>query len=253
MRATLLRLHLGLVCLILWVPLLLLAVASFQGATPTAAYEALWRSAPAREAALLSLVVAGAAAFVATVLGTLLALGLHGRRRHAPALEAVAWAPLFLSDVVLGVALLSLYAALEFTLGAHSIVLSHVTLTLAFVAVVVRRRLGDLDWRMVEASEDLGAGGLVTFGRVTLPLILPAVAAGALLALALSLGDYLLAALAAGPDSVTLTMLAYAMIRDGALPEASAIGTLLLLAVILLVLLAERLSRPPSSMPPRSR
>ena len=183
---------------------------------------------------------------IATLLGTLLAVGLHNRRR-APVVEALSWTPLLLSDVVLGVALLSLYTALELSLGLHSIVLSHAVFTLAFVASVVRRRLGRFDWRIVEASEDLGASGFTTFGRITLPLILPGVLAGALLALALSLDNYVVSAITAGSEVQTLPMLAYAMIRSGTQPEVTALGTLLLLVTFVLVLLAERLSRPPGN------
>jgi len=243
----LLRAHLGLVLLLLYIPLVALAAASIDTADPLRAYAALWQSDVLRGAALDSLVVALGSAAIATVLGTLLAVGLYGRRRRSPVLEAIASAPLLLSDVVLAVALLSLYMAVDLGLGVHSIVLSHSVLTLGFVAAVVRRRLGHLDWRMLEASEDLGAGDLVTFGRITLPLILPAILAGALLALALSLGDYVLAALSAGGAATTLPMLAYELLRSGSEAEVSALGTLLLLVGFTLVLLAERLSRPPRS------
>jgi spermidine/putrescine transport system permease protein len=248
---TLLRAHLGLVLLFLYAPLLALAALSVDPAAPFARYAALLRNPVAQKAALTSAVVAVATMLIATLLGTLLAVGLHNRRR-APVVVALSWAPLLLSDVVLGVALLSLYTALELSLGLTSIVLSHAVFTLAFVSAVVRRRLGHFDWRIVEASEDLGAGGLVTFGRITLPLILPGVLAGALLALALSLDNYVVSATTAGSEVQTLPMLAYAMIRSGTQPEVTALGTLLLLVTFVLVLLAERLSRPPPSMPMRS-
>lgn len=241
---TLLRLHLGLVLLFLYAPLLALLVYSFDpSALSLRLYETLWQDPAVRAAAIDSALVALATTAIATVLGTLLAVGLHNRRRK-PLLATLAWAPLLLSDVVLGVALLSLYAALGLGLGLHSVVLSHVLFTLAFVAALVRRRLGDFDWRIVEASEDLGAGGLVTFGRITLPLVLPGILAAALLAFALSLGEVVLAALTAGGEATTLPLLAYRMIGEGR-PEAAALGALILLVTFVLVLSAERLSRPP--------
>ncbi|HKY95481.1 MAG TPA: ABC transporter permease subunit [Kiloniellales bacterium] len=243
---SLLRLHLGLVLLFLYAPLLALVALSFDPLAPFSRYDALWRNPAVQQAAIHSAIVAVAATVIATFLGTLIAVGLHNRRR-APILGALSLAPLLLSDVVQGVALLSLYAALGFSLGLHSIVLSHVVFTLAFVAAVVRRRLRHFDWRIIEASEDLGAGGLTTFARITLPLILPGVLAAALLALALSLGDFVLAAITAGEEVQTLPMLAYAMIKRGTEPEVTALGTLLLLASFVLVLAAERLSRPRSA------
>ena len=243
----LLRLHFGLVLLFLWLPLLAMVALSLDSTTLLGRYDALWQSAALQGAALNSAVVAAATTLVATLLGTLLAVGLHNRRR-APILRALSLSPLLVSDVVLAVALLSLYTALGLTLGVVSIVLSHVVFTLAFVAATVRRRLGDFDWRIIEASEDLGAHGLVTFGRITLPLVMPGVLAAALLALALSLDDFVLAATTADDTVQTLPMLAYGLLKSGAQPDVSALGTLLLLATFVLVLAAERLSRPPRDL-----
>jgi len=251
---TALRLHLALVLLFLWGPLVALAALSLNDAGSAALwpgfsgrwYEALWQNEAVRQAAGNSALVALAASLIATLLGTLLALGLRAGRRPGPLLEAVALAPLFVPEVVLAVALLSLFTLLQATLGLPTVALSHAVLSLAFVTALVRRRLGVCDAQVLEASRNLGAGAFTTFRRVTLPLALPGVLAGWLLALALSIDEYVVASLTAGPEpgAATLPMLAWTMIRSGTAPEVNALATLFLLVSFVLVLLALRLSRP---------
>jgi spermidine/putrescine transport system permease protein len=244
--------HLGLVFVFLYAPILMLMILSFNSAgLPTVWtgvslewYARLLHSPDILRAARNSLVVAIASTAIATLLGTLLALGVE-RRRASAATDALLFAPMIIPDVVLAIALLSFFTMLKFTLGLHSIILAHVVFNIAFVCAVVRARLKNFDWSLLEVSADLGATALTTFVRVTLPLIAPAVLAGALLAFTLSVDEFIIAYFTAGAGqaSTTLPMKIYAMIRFGVTPEINAMATIVMLLSFCLVLASQRLDR----------
>ena len=181
-------------------------------------------------AASNTLVVAVFATLIATVLGTLLAIGMEARRRKGSALEALAFAPMVIPDIVLAVALLSFFSRLGATLGLQTIIISHVIFDLAFVCTVVRARLKNFDYSIVEASRDLGASAWTTFWRVMFPVLAPAIVAGALLAFTLSVDEFIIAFFTAGAgrSSITLPIQIYSMIRFGITPEINALATLVM-------------------------
>lgn len=250
--AGLLNLHLGLVFLFLYGPILVLVALSFNRAgLPTAWtgfsfrwYEALAGNASIHHAVGNTLIVAFASTLIATAIGTLLALGVE-RGRGSPALDAILFAPMIIPDIVLAVALLSFFSMLDITLGLHTIVLAHVVFNLAFVCAVVRARLKSFDWSITEASADLGASAFTTFRRVTLPVILPAVVAGALLAFTLSVDEFIIAFFTAGAGraSTTLPMQIYSMIRFGITPEINALATIVMAVSVIALTISQRLNR----------
>jgi spermidine/putrescine transport system permease protein len=207
-------------------------------------YGALIDSRAILSAAANTVIVAVVSTALATLLGSLLAIGMEYRRR-SPALEAVTFAPMIIPDIVLAIALLSFFTLLDFTLGLHSIILSHVVFNIAFVCAVVRTRLRQFDWAVFEASVDLGASEITTFRRIILPLILPGVLAGAMLAFTLSVDEFIIAyfTAGAGQSSTTLPMQIYSMIRFGVTPEINAMATVVMLVSFTLVLLAQRVNR----------
>lgn len=247
------RLVLATVLAFLYVPIAVLVSLSFnEGGLPTvwSGFSTRWYVSLAsnREilsAALNTLIVAVASTAIATLLGTLLAIGVETRRRKGGPLEALIFAPMIIPDIVLAIALLSFFSMLDVTLGLHTIVLAHVVFNLAFVCAVVRARLKTFDWSITEASADLGASALTTFRRVTLPVILPAVVAGALLAFTLSVDEFIIAFFTAGAGraSTTLPMQIYSMIRFGVTPEINALATIVMAVSIVLVTLSQRLNR----------
>ena len=130
---------------------------------------------------------------IATAIGTFLAIGVE-RRRASAAADALLFAPMIIPDIVLAIALLSFFTMLEFTLGLHSIIIAHVVFNIAFVCAVVRARLqATSTGRWSRCRADLGAGQATTFLRIILPLILPAVMAGAMLAFTLSIDEFIIA------------------------------------------------------------
>jgi spermidine/putrescine transport system permease protein len=152
---------------------------------------------------------------------------------------------MIIPDIVLAVALLSFFSMLDVTLGLHTIVLAHVVFNLAFVCAVVRARLKSFDWSITEASADLGASAFTTFRRVTIPVILPAVVAGALLAFTLSVDEFIIAFFTAGAGraSTTLPMQIYSMIRFGITPEINALATIVMAVSVIALAISQRLNR----------
>ena len=244
--------HLGATYAFLYIPIAVLMVLSFNKAgLPTAwgGFSFEWYGKLATNPKILgsawnSVVVATLSTVIATVIGTLLALGVE-RAKHSAARDALLFAPMIIPDIVLAIALLSFFTLIKFTLGLQSIILAHVVFNIAFVCAVVRARLKNFDWSLTEASRDLGAGALVTFWRITLPLILPAVIAAALLAFTLSIDEFIIAyfTAGAGQSSTTLPMQIYAMIRFGVTPEINAMASIVMLVSFMFVLTAQRLNR----------
>lgn len=248
-----LRVHLALVYVFLYVPILVLIFLSFNKAgLPTVWtgasvkwYAALASNETILRAALNTLIVALSSTLIATTLGTLLALGIEMRQKPNVALDALLFAPMIIPDIVLAIALLSMFSLIEFTLGLHSIVMSHVVFNIAFVFAVVRTRLRSFDFSVIEASIDLGASAFTTFRRVTFPAIFPGVLAAALLALTLSVDEFIIAFFVsgAGPSSQTLPMQIYSMIRFGVTPEINALATLVILFSFVALFVSQRLNR----------
>jgi spermidine/putrescine transport system permease protein len=244
--------HLGAVYVFLYLPIAVLITLSLnRSGLPTAWggmtldwYVKLASNAKIIAAALNSLFVGAMSAAVATVIGTLLAIGVE-RTKRSSIRDALLFAPMIVPDIVLAIALLSFFTLLKFTLGLHSIIFAHVVFNIAFVCAVVRARLAGFDWSLIDASRDLGANPWTTFWRVTFPLLLPSIIASALLAFTLSVDEFIIAyfTAGAGQSSTTLPMLIYSMIRFGVTPEINAMATIVMFVSFVLVLLAQRLNR----------
>lgn len=236
----------------LYAPILVLVVYSFNdsrlvtvwGGFSTRWYGALLSDGPLIASALVSLRVALASAAIATVLGTLAALALdrHGRFRGRGLFTGLVHAPMVMPEVITGLSLLLLFVGIGLERGALTIVIAHATYAVGFVAVVVAARLKGLDRSLEEAASDLGAGRARVLLTITLPLILPAVAAGFLLAITLSLDDLVIASFVSGPGATTLPMRLYSQVRLGVNPEVNAASTLLVAGVTAVVLAASWLS-----------
>lgn len=195
-----------------------------------------------REGLVNTLIVAIGTTILATVLGTLLAVGLARYTRSAM-LEAYSLAPAIVPDLALAIGLLVLFSGIGLTLGLHTVLLAHVVFCMAFVAAIVTARLGQTDPSLEEASRDLGATATTTFLRITVPTLAPAILGGALLSFTLSLDEFVIAFFTDGPSTPTLPIVIYSMVRFGVTPEINALGTLLLLISFLIVIIAQRTSR----------
>jgi spermidine/putrescine transport system permease protein len=249
----LMLLILGVVFAFLYIPISVLVGLSLnEGGLPTAWtgfsfkwYGALLKNDDILKAAGNTLVVAIISTVLATFLGTLLAVGVEIRRRNGKWLETMIFAPMIIPDIVLAIALLSFFSLLGLKMGLHTIIVSHVVFNLAFVCAVVRARLKSFDWSIVEASADLGASTIKTLTRVVIPVLMPAIVAGALLAFTLSVDEFIIAFFTAGAgrSSITLPMQIYAMIRFGVTPEINALATIVMSVSVVALALSQRLNK----------
>jgi spermidine/putrescine transport system permease protein len=204
-------------------------------------YAVLLHDAEMLRAAGNSLVIALIASCAATLLGTMAGIALH--RYNLKLLNLMVLTPVAMPEILLGVSMLLFFLqVLNLTLGMLSIVLAHITFSIGFVAVIVRARLSSIDNSLFEAAHDLGASPWDTFRYVTLPLILPAVTAGGLMAFTLSIDDFVITFFTAGVDVQTLPLRIYSMIKIAVTPEVNAISTLLMLLTLSLLILASRLA-----------
>ena len=190
-------------------------------------------------AAWLSIKIAALTACLSVVLGTMsgLALVRLGRFRGRALLGAMTAAPLVMPEVITGLSLLMLFVALEHLIGWPSgrgvttITIAHVTFAMAYVTVIIQARLAGFDQSLEEAAMDLGARPVTVFFRVTLPMILPAIISGWLLAFTLSWDDVVISQFVAGPSSTTLPMVIFSKVRLGVSPDVNALATLMVLLV----------------------
>ncbi len=243
----------GLGLAFLYIPIAILVIYSFNasrlvtlwGGWSTRWYAELLNDDAMLDAAWISLRVALLSASAATVLGTLAGLTLvrMGRFRGRLLFSAMIYAPLILPEVIIGLALLLLFVAVDVDRGFWTVVIAHTTLTLGFVAVIVQARLIGFDRSVEEAAMDLGCPPLRTFLTVTLPLIAPAVAAGWMLAFTLSLDDLVIASFATGPGATTLPIRIYSEVRLGVKPGINAVCTIMIAVVALGVVAASLLSK----------
>ena len=207
----------------LYLPIVILVVYSFNasrlvtvwGGWSLRWYSELFSDSAMIEAAWMSFRVAAASATIATLLGTLAAVALSRGEsfRGRTLFSGMLYAPLVMPEVITGLSLLLLFVALNAERGFWTVTIAHTTLTMCFVAVVVQSRLGSLDRSLEEAAMDLGCDPARAFVAVTLPLIVPAIAAGWMLAFTLSLDDVVIASFTTGPGSATLPIRIYSEVR----------------------------------------
>jgi spermidine/putrescine transport system permease protein len=249
----LMLLILGVVFAFLYIPISVLVGLSFnEGGLPTAWtgfsfkwYGALLENDNILRAAGNTLVVAIFSTVFSTLLGTLLAIGVEIRQRNGKWLETVIFAPMIIPDIVLAISLLSFFSLLGVKMGLHTIIVSHVVFNLAFVCAVVRARLKSFDWSIIDASSDLGASMFITLYRVVIPVLIPAILAGGLLAFTLSVDEFIIAFFTsgAGRASITLPMQIFAMIRFGVTPEINALATIVMSVSVIALALSQRLNK----------
>lgn len=234
----------------LYLPILVVVVMSFNASRNLFVwrgfslewYASLFQNRTMLEGLGNTLIVAASVTVISTVLGTLLAVGIH-RYTRGGIIRAFAIAPALLPDLLLGIGLLSFYALVSFTLGLHSVVIAHSVFATAFVTAIVLARMSSIDGSLEEASLDLGASPTRTFLRVTLPQLLPGIVAGALLSFTLSLDEFVIAFFTAAPTTPTLPIVIYSTVRFGVTPEVNALATLLLLVSIVTVFTVQRVTR----------
>ena len=238
----------------LYIPILSLIFYSFNksrlvtvwGGFSTEWYGRLLDNTQVLDAAWLSLKIASINATGAVVLGTLagLALARFGRFRGRTLFSGMTTAPLVMPEVITGLSLLMLFVVMEELFGwpagrgVTTITIAHMTLTLAYVTVIVQSRLSTLDDSLEEAAMDLGARPAKIFFVITLPIIAPALVSGWLLSFTISLDDLVVASFVSGPGSSTLPMVIFSKVRMGVSPDINALASIIVLLVTIGVVIA---------------
>ncbi len=231
----------------LYIPLVSVIVYSFNdsrlatvwGGFSTRWYGELFRNEQILDATLLSLNIAATSATLATIFGTLAGLALvrFGRFRGRTLFSGMILSPLVMPEVITGLSLLLLFVTLQYVIGwptqrgFATITIAHTTFSMAYIAVVIQSRLSAMDQSLEEAAMDLGCRPLRVVFDITLPLIVPAMIAGWLLAFTLSLDDLVISSFVSGPGSNTLPMYIFSKVRLGVTPDINALASLFILIV----------------------
>jgi len=232
----------------LYIPLIIVVIYSFNNSRLNAEwvgftldwYDKLFNDEDMLTAAANSLAIALVASLVSTVLGTMAGFAMY--RYKTRLLPILVLTPIAIPEILMGVSLLIFFVLMNFTLGLVSVTLAHISFCIGFVAIVVRARLAGMDESLTEAARDCGASPWNAFRYITLPLIMPGVIAGALMAFTLSIDDFVITFFTAGAGTITLPLQIYSMIKIAVTPEVNAVSTLLMLLTLALIIIASRVS-----------
>jgi len=182
-----------------------------------------------------SLVVAFASAFVSTVLGTLASIGVNWYRFRARTyIQTISFLPMVLPEVIIGISMLIFFSAVNVPLGMLTIFIAHTTFCLPFVFLMVLARLDEFDFSIIEAAHDLGASERQTLFRVIIPAITPGILSGFLMAITMSLEDFVITFFVSGPGSTTLPLYVFSMVRYGISPVINALSFVMILGTMLI-------------------
>lgn len=262
MGTRLLSLHAGSTYVFLYAPIVLLVIFSFTKDTFGVRwtgftldwYTKLFNDQRMMSAALNTLWVAAVSTVLSTICGTLLALAMERYRfRGRDGLDALLYMPIVIPEIVMALALLAFFSfsfgifesltGVTLRMNIWTVIVSHVAFSISFVTVVVRASLKGFDVRLEEAAADLGADPRTTFWRITLPLIIPGVIGGALLAFTLSLDDFIISFFTVGPGTNLLPIEVYGRVKRAITPSINAISTIMLVVSMLLVFLSQFMQR----------
>ena len=195
----------------------------------------LWRSL------FNSLLIAFSSAAVSTVLGTLAALGISWYKfKGKTYIQTISFLPMVLPEVIIGVSTVIFFSGIKLPLGLFSIFAAHTTFCLPFVFLMILARIDEFDFSIVEAAYDLGANERQTMLKVIVPAILPGISSGFLMAVTMSLEDFVITFFVSGPGSTTLPLYVYSMIRFGVSPVINALSFVMILGTVLIAFLMRK-------------
>lgn len=238
------KIYLAVVMLITYLPIVMVVVFSFNDSKLPVAwkgftwkwYQELLHDTALQEALINSLILGLLSCAAAAVIGTLGALGMtRVHYKSKGMMEYLSTIPIMVPEIILGMVFMAFFSLLNLPFGMVTLLISHTAFCIPYVFMTVKARLVGIDKSLEEAARDLGASPARTFWDITLPLIMPAVASGCLLAFAMSFDDVVISIFVNGPRLNTLPVKVYAQLKTGVTPEINALCTIIL-AVIILVL-----------------
>ena len=210
-------------------------------------YKSIWSNEPIMSSFQRTIFVAVLTTIFSLIIGTSISIGLN-KMKAGGFLRTFSTAPAIIPDLVLAIGLLTTFSTLSMSLSLTTVIISHTVFCTAFVVAVVLARIGLIDPSIEEASTDLGAGAAKTLFKITIPQLMPSLIAGAVLSFTLSMDEFVIAFFTNGPETPTLPMVIYSMIRFGVTPEINVLGTLLLVISFVGVLLAQRIGKVADSI-----
>jgi len=244
MKKWLPKITIGLVFLFLYMPILVLIIFSFNDTKLNILFEGFtfeWYKILPTNNTLLdalknTLIVAISSTLISTIIGTISAFGLHKFEfKGKKFINEMLYIPIVIPEIVLGISLLSIYTLMNLSLGMVTLIIAHVTFSIPYVIVSVRSSLQGMNPQLEEVSSDLGANNIQTFFKVTLPSIAPGIYSGVLLAFTLSMDDVVISYFTSGPDSNTLPLYIYSMIKSGITPDVNAMFSIIIVIALIIL------------------
>lgn len=232
----------------LYIPIAIIVIYSFNVSKSNVAwggftldwYSKLLGDDDVIEALTNSLTVAILSTAISSIVGTLGALGLDRNKfKGKGIISFLVYIPIVIPEIIMGISLLAFFSQLNMSFGIFTLVLAHATFCIPFVLINVKARLAGFDKSIEEAAMDLGANKFIVFKTITFPLILPAILSGAMLAFALSLDDVIINFFVSGPESTTLPIKIFSMLRFGLSPEINALCTIMLLVTFTALIVSQ--------------
>ena len=226
--------------LFLFIPLIVVILFSFNQSKDTnfTGFSFVWyqklifESLPLWQALFNSFIVAISSSLVATILGSLAAIGISWYKFHGRGyIQTISFLPMVLPEVIMGVSMLIFFSGVKLSLGLFTIFIAHTTFCLPFVYLMVSARVDEFDYSIIEASRDLGANEVQTLFKVIIPAIMPGIISGFMMSVTMSLEDYVITSLVSGPGSTTLPLYVYSMIRFGVSPVINALSFVLIMVI----------------------
>lgn len=240
------------VLVFLYLPIIVLIISSFNDSRfggewsgfTLKWYERLWNEYKMWHALRNSIIVGVSATIASTILGTGAAFALHLYKTRLQKVHyGLIYTPLAIPDILMGISLLLFFIALNMHLGLFAVFLAHTTFCMSYVTMVMLSKLQNFDFTLIEAAQDLGANTWTLTRRVLLPLLLPGLTAGGLLALMLSIDDFVITFFVAGQGVSTLPVYVYTMMKFGSTPIVNALSVLILVVTFAIILVTQSLSK----------
>lgn len=242
----------GVITAITYIPIILTVIYSFNASKISSVWEGfslkwyveLFQDRDLGEALRNSLILAVLSCILAVFIGTSGALGMYRRKsRLNDAVAYVSTIPIMIPEIILGMVFLSIFSLMGLPFGMVTLVIAHTTFCVPYIYSMVKARLVGMDKSLEEAALDLGASPMRVFFDITLPLIMPAILSGVMLAFAMSFDDVVISIFVTGPTVNTLPVKIYTKLKTGVTPEINALATLLLVVITLLLLGASAINK----------
>ncbi|MBN2419902.1 MAG: ABC transporter permease [Deltaproteobacteria bacterium] len=191
-----------------------------------------------------TVIIALSSALVSTLIGTLGAIGIYWYHfKLKKYLEVISYLPIILPEIIIGVSMLMFFAGMNMPLGLSTIIIAHITFNIPFVMLIVIARLSEFDYSIIEAAHDLGATEMDTLVKVIIPMCMPGILSGFLVAITLSIDDFVITFFVTGPGASTLPLHIYSMLRFGLSPAINALSVILIVGSLVMAFMSKKLFR----------